>query len=123
MQRWMHRAAGGTSQRLKPGLAMIRSRERSAGEVSPAVCAGGRHDAFSPHPNERHALQETPLSNISATALPSRSMCLERATDRDGIGRGADRAAERAAQKNRAIGCAERLRVPCGAHAEKSSST
>ena len=37
MQRWMHSAAGGTSQRLKPGLAMIRSRERSAGEASPAV--------------------------------------------------------------------------------------
>src|SRR5262245_27722604 len=28
MQRWMHRAAGGTSQRLKPGLATMRSRSR-----------------------------------------------------------------------------------------------
>src|SRR5471032_2336434 len=31
MQRWMARAAGGTSQRLKPGLAMMRSLERNAG--------------------------------------------------------------------------------------------
>ena len=27
MERWMARAAGGTSQRLKPGFAMMRSRE------------------------------------------------------------------------------------------------
>src|SRR5215467_5630304 len=29
MHRWMQRAAGGTSQRLKPALAMMRSRSRS----------------------------------------------------------------------------------------------
>ena len=29
MERWMASAAGGTSHRLKPGFAMIRSRERS----------------------------------------------------------------------------------------------
>src|SRR5215813_6737578 len=28
MQRWMHSAAGGTSQRLNPALAMMRSRSR-----------------------------------------------------------------------------------------------
>src|SRR5471030_239554 len=31
MQRWMAKAAGGTSQRLKPGLAMMRSLDRNAG--------------------------------------------------------------------------------------------
>ena len=37
MHRWMHSAAGGTSQRLKPGLAMIRSLESSAGPASPTL--------------------------------------------------------------------------------------
>ena len=37
MQRWMQSAAGGTSQRLKPGLAMIRSLESSAGAASPTL--------------------------------------------------------------------------------------
>ncbi len=31
MHKWMARAAGGTSQRLKPGLAMMRSLDRNAG--------------------------------------------------------------------------------------------
>ena len=31
MHRWMASAAGGTSQRLKPGLAMMRSLDRNAG--------------------------------------------------------------------------------------------
>ena len=31
MQRWMARAAGGTSQRLKPGFAKMFSRERKPG--------------------------------------------------------------------------------------------
>ena len=39
MQRWMQSAAGGTSQRLNPGLAMIRCRDRSAGERPPRLCS------------------------------------------------------------------------------------
>src|SRR6187551_887513 len=31
MHRWMHRAAGGTSQRLKPAVAMMRSRSKMPG--------------------------------------------------------------------------------------------
>ena len=34
---WMHSAAGGTSQRLKPGLAMMRSLESSAGPAAPTL--------------------------------------------------------------------------------------
>ena len=33
MHRWIASAAGGTSQRLKPGLAMVRSRDSSPDEV------------------------------------------------------------------------------------------
>src|SRR5947209_20233508 len=41
MQRWMQSAAGGTSQRLKPALAMMRSRSRSpaAEPTSPPACS------------------------------------------------------------------------------------
>src|ERR1700691_2454741 len=38
MQRWMQSAAGGTSQRLKPALAMVRSRSRMPG-IPPAGIA------------------------------------------------------------------------------------
>src|SRR5687768_2832138 len=37
MHRWMARAAGGTSQRLKPGLAMMRSRSRRPTPPIPPV--------------------------------------------------------------------------------------
>src|SRR5665647_2435587 len=37
MHKWMQSAAGGTSQRLKPGLATIRSLESSAGPASPTL--------------------------------------------------------------------------------------
>src|SRR5690242_7881517 len=36
MQRWMQSAAGGTSQRLKPGLAIMRSRSRMPASPRPA---------------------------------------------------------------------------------------
>src|ERR1700724_3730067 len=41
MQRWMQSAAGGTSQRLKPDLAIILSRSRSPGAepTSPPACS------------------------------------------------------------------------------------
>src|ERR1700733_3955307 len=37
MQRWMARAEGGISQRLKPGPAMVRSRARKPGALSTPV--------------------------------------------------------------------------------------
>src|SRR5882757_2957225 len=39
MHRWMARAAGGTSQRLKPGPAIVRSRARNPGTGSASVVA------------------------------------------------------------------------------------
>src|ERR1700674_623911 len=56
MQRWIASAAGGTSQRLNPGGAMIRSRDRS-----PAMRSLGRENGYS--------LQEAPgYMNLRATA-------------------------------------------------------
>src|SRR3954462_14851743 len=48
MQRWMHRAAGGTSQRLNPAVAMVRSRSRKpapAPESVPALSMVDMHSS------------------------------------------------------------------------------
>src|SRR4051794_9581403 len=48
MQRWMHSAAGGTSQRLKPAVAMVRSRSRKpapAPESVPALSIEAIHSS------------------------------------------------------------------------------
>lgn len=73
MQRWMANAAGGTIQRLKPGPAMVRSRERKLGAGSAAV------DIFSEY------LETCPsLANASEGRIPATSpgtvpvaMCIE----------------------------------------------
>ena len=72
MHRWMHSAAGGTSQRLKPGLAMIRSLESSAGPASPtltvlAMSFPSPEDPFLPAAYSRRAYI------FLAMGLPSRS--------------------------------------------------
>ena len=50
MQRWIASAAGGTSQRLNPGLAMMRSRERSPGARCPTPTVAAAIARFSPSP-------------------------------------------------------------------------
>src|SRR5262245_13937812 len=54
MHRWMQSAAGGTSQRLKPAVAMMRSRSRMLVMLPPP--AGGRSIVvmrFAPAANQR----------------------------------------------------------------------
>ena len=73
MQRWMHRAAGGTSQRLKPGLAMIRSRERSAGEVFAAVALAAVMTRSPPNADLGHGSKAISLTSSCSRYYPHSS--------------------------------------------------